>query len=66
MIIIALLLSKHNKVGELMFLERVKSINSGVSPIKDEQITTHLNDKKFNFSATTDLERAIDNASYVE
>lgn len=62
----AMLLSQHNEVVALDIDEnKVRMLNSGESPIQDPEIIDFLKDKKLNFSATLDREKAYTNADFV-
>jgi UDPglucose 6-dehydrogenase len=62
----AVLLAQHNEVMCLdLSLERVRSLNDGISPIKDRDITSYLTQKKLNLRATVDKAEAYHHADYV-
>ena len=60
------LLSQHNEVVALdIVLEKVKKLNSGISPIVDGDISDFLAHKVLNFRATLDAREAIADAEFV-
>jgi len=63
---IACLLAQFNEVIALDILpEKVDLINSGISPIADEEIEEFLSNKKLNLRATLNKEQAYENADFV-
>jgi UDPglucose 6-dehydrogenase len=63
---IACLLAQFNEVIALDILpEKVDLINSGISPIVDEEIEEFLSNKKLNLRATLNKEQAYENADFV-
>ena len=61
-----ILLSQHNEVVALdIVLEKVKKLNSGISPIVDGDISDFLAHKVLNFRATLDAREAIADAEFV-
>jgi UDPglucose 6-dehydrogenase len=63
---LACLLSQHNTVRALDIVEsKVEQINEGVSPIKDREISEFLASGKLDLTATTDPERAYEQAEFV-
>ena len=61
---LATLLSKHHKVTIVdIDKEKVKKINSGISPIKDSMISDYLKNKDLNLKATDSLNGIIDTAN---
>jgi UDPglucose 6-dehydrogenase len=62
----AVLLAQQNEVICLdLNASRVRSVNDGVSPVKDEDISKYLSEKKLNLRATTDKLDAYSEAKYV-
>lgn len=62
----AVLLAQHNEVVCLdLSLERVRSLNDGIPPIKDQDISLYLTQKKLNLRATVDKAEAYHHADYV-
>lgn len=62
----AILLAQHNEViGVDISKKRVETLNDKKSPLHDQEISNFLLNKKLNFYATTDLNEALLNASYV-
>lgn len=62
----AVLLSQQNEVVLLDILkDKIDMINSKVSPIKDDDISEYLSNKKLNLIATADYEFAIKGSYYV-
>ena len=62
----AVLLSQHYKVMALDIVEeKVEMLNRRQSPIQDEMIQEYLQNKDLNFEATTDVEAALKDSSYV-
>ncbi|MEQ3443537.1 MULTISPECIES: nucleotide sugar dehydrogenase [unclassified Pseudoalteromonas] len=62
----AMLLAQSNKVVALDIVEqKVTLLNSGKSPIADAEIEDFLQNKTLNFTATTDKQRAYENADFV-
>lgn len=60
------LLAQHNEVVALDIIsEKVNLLNSGKSPIVDEDISDYLANKNINFRATLDEEDAFVNAKYI-
>lgn len=63
---LAVLLSQHNEVYALDVLpEKVESINKGISPIVDKDITEYLASGKLKLKATLDSKEAYGNADFV-
>ena len=61
---LATLLSKHHKVTIVdIDKEKVKKINSGISPIKDSMVSDYLKNKDLNLKATDSLNGIIDTAN---
>ena len=62
----AVLLAQNNKViGVDISQNRVDELNSGKSPIIDKDISHYLAKKNLEFSATSNLENSLNDASYV-
>ncbi len=62
----AVLLAQHNEViGVDISSERVHTLNTGKSPIKDYEISRFLAEKQLNLSASTDLQKSIVGAEYI-
>ncbi|TXH20799.1 MAG: nucleotide sugar dehydrogenase [Chitinophagaceae bacterium] len=62
----AMLLAQHHEVVALDILpEKITLLNNKQSPIEDAEIIDFLKNKKLNFTATTDKEKAYKNADYV-
>jgi len=62
----AMLLAQHNEVVALdIDHDKVALLNSGNSPIVDEEISDFLANKELNFTATLDREKAYQGADYV-
>ena len=60
------LLSQHNEVIALDIIpEKVKMLNSKISPIEDKEISEYLKNKPLNFKATLDKHEAYDSADFV-
>lgn len=63
---IATLLSQHNEVCAVDIVsEKVDLINSGKSPIQDNEIEDFLANKELNLTATLDAKKAYSNADYI-
>lgn len=63
---ISVLLSQKNEVTAVDIIkEKVDMINSGISPIVDNEIEDYLKNKKLNLTATTDAVSAYKNADFV-
>ena len=63
---IATLLSQHNKVTAVDIIpEKVKLINNGESPIRDDCIERYLSEKDLDLTATLDAESAYKDADFV-
>jgi len=61
-----ILLAQHNEVMALDIVqEKVDMLNKGISPIRDEEISTFLKKEDLNFHATTDMHEDFDGADYV-
>lgn len=62
----ALLISQnHNVICFDILQERINLLNDNISPINDNEITNFLENKKLNFTATTDKKLAYKNAEFV-
>jgi len=62
----ALLLAQHNEIVAVDILpEKVDTLNNGVSPIQDAEVSYFLKEKALNFTATINKHEAYLNASYV-
>lgn len=62
----AILLAQHNEVIAVDILsEKVELINNKISPIADREIEEYLKNKKLNLIATTDAEKAYNEADYI-
>jgi UDPglucose 6-dehydrogenase len=62
----AVLLSQHNEVVALdIDPVKVKSLNNKISPIVDKDITEFLENRKLNYIATLDQDRAFKRADFV-
>jgi len=62
----AVLLAQHHEVVCLdLSLERVRSLNDGIPPIRDQDISLYLTQKKLNLRATVDKAEAYHHADYV-
>ncbi|MDX8047131.1 nucleotide sugar dehydrogenase [Gracilibacillus sp. S3-1-1] len=62
----AILLAQHNEVVALDVVEeKVDMINNKKSPIVDNEIQEYLETKDLNLLATTDVQKAYENADYV-
>ena len=62
----AILLSQHNEVIALDILqEKVDMINNKISPIVDKEIEEYLENKDLNLIATTNVQKAYQEAEYV-
>lgn len=63
---IATLLSQKQEVAAVDIVEeKVKLINQRISPIQDEYIEKYLREKDLKLAATTDIEKACKDASFV-
>ena len=63
---LAALLAQHHEVSVVdIDKEKVKKINSGVSPIKDSMISDYLKYKDLNLRATSSLNGKIESANLV-
>lgn len=63
---LAVLLSKENEVVAVDIIpEKIKKINSGISPIQDKEISEYLKSGTLNLTATTDADTAYKNADFV-
>ena len=63
---IATLLSQNNEVVALDIIpEKVKMINNGISPIKDEYIEDYLKNKNLNLRATLDYKDAFKDSEFI-
>ncbi len=61
-----IILSQHNEVVALdIVAAKVEKLNSGISPIADEDISDFLGRRELNFRATTDPQEAIGGAEFV-
>jgi UDPglucose 6-dehydrogenase len=60
-----LLAQKYEVVAIDIVPEKVRMINQGISPIKDEYIEKYLAEKKLNLHATLDAEEAYRGAEYI-
>lgn len=62
----AMLLAQHHQVVALDIIEeKVNLLNSGASPIADNEIEDFLTNKTLNFEATINKEKAYSNADFV-
>lgn len=62
----SVLLAQNNSVTAVDIIEdKVKKINSGISPIADEQIEEYLSNKQLRLKATTDAVKAYESAEFV-
>lgn len=62
----AIILAQHNEVYALdLILEKVRMINSGISPIVDAEISLYLQERELNLKATLDEEEAYLGADFV-
>lgn len=62
----AVLLSQHNEVVTLDIVpEKIKMLNSKISPIDDREIIDFFQHKQLNFRATLDAKDAFEGADYV-
>lgn len=62
----AILLAQYNEVVALDIIpEKIKLLNSKISPIEDKEISNFLLTKNLNFRATLDKEDAYQNADYI-
>ena len=62
----AILLSQHHEVVALDIIpERIKQLNSKISPLEDSDIENFLKNKQLNLNATLDEELAFENAEFV-
>lgn len=62
----ALLLAQHNKVVALdIVADKVAMLNAGKSPIEDTEVIDFLQNKKLNFVATLDKQKAYADADFV-
>lgn len=62
----AIVLSKHHKVSIVdIDIDKINRINSGFSPIKEEQFLKPYNRVKKNISGTTNIEEGIKEAKFV-
>lgn len=63
---IATLLSQHHKVTAVDVLQsRVDKVNARVSPIPDEYIESYFSSKELKLTATSDAEKAYEDADFV-
>lgn len=63
---IAMLLSQNHQVVALdIIAEKIEQLNNKISPIKDDEITDFLTNKKLNFTATLDIELSYKDADFV-
>ena len=63
---IAVLLAQHNKVLAVDIIkEKVNLINKRVSPIKDNEISDYLKNRKLDLTATLDAEKAYAAADFI-
>ena len=63
---VAVLLSQHNEVKVVDIVEeKVKMVNSGVSPIEDKEIEDYLKNKPLRLTATTDSASAYKDADFI-
>ena len=60
-----LLAQRHQVVAVDIVPEKVRMINAGISPIKDEYIERYLAEKQLNLKATLDPEEAYRDADYI-
>jgi len=62
----AVLLSQHNEViGVDLSKDRVESINLGISPINDKEISEFLSNENLNLTATTDISCAVKGSDFI-
>lgn len=62
----SVLLAQNNEVWAVDIIEeKVKMINSGISPIVDAEIEDYLANKKLNLTATTDGKKAYEGADFI-
>ena len=62
----ATLLAQHNKVTAVDVIEeKVRLVNNGLSPVKDDYIEKYLREKKLDLTATLDAEKAYSDADFV-
>ncbi|GAA0037485.1 nucleotide sugar dehydrogenase [Brevibacterium metallidurans] len=62
----AVLLAQYNEVVAVdIDRSKIDSINSGVSPIEDQDIQRYLTDKPLRLSATSDLSQAVRDSEFV-
>ena len=62
---ISVLLEQHNKVTAVDIIpEKVEMINNKKSPIQDEYIEKHFDEKELDLTATLDAEAAYKNADF--
>ena len=63
---LAVLLAQHHEVVAVDIVpEKVRMINSGISPIKDDYMERYLAEKTLNLRATLDPEEAYRDAEYI-
>ena len=63
---LAVLLSQHNEVRLLEINEeRVRLVNSRISPLKDRELTDYLANRKLNLRAMSDAKEAMSGAEFV-
>ncbi len=60
-----LLAQKYEVVAYDIDENRVDKVNNRISPIRDEYIEKYLKEKELNLSATTDTNKAFENAEYI-
>lgn len=62
----AMLLAQHHEVVALDIVpEKVKQLNTGISPIDDNEIRSFFANKKLNFKATLDKTEAYEGADFI-
>lgn len=62
----AVLLAQNNEVAAVDIVpEKVRMINSKISPIVDKEIQEYLAERELNLTATTDYAQALEGAEYV-
>lgn len=60
------LLAQHNEVVALdIMYEKIEMLNKGISPIEDVELEEYLANRRLNFTATLDKQKAYENADFV-